>query len=143
MADLTLSALKQAFTDAGLEIYRVDDQCIRIAERVRMHLMESGVVVTCEEAPRVALTVRGQRSDFPSVEEGALFARVRRAFGPRMHERGFEEVSASTRDIHNPADDSQLLDVWFEITFARTRADVRELVDDVRWALGVRKCIDP
>lgn len=143
MADHTLSALKQAVTDAGLEIYRVDDESIRIAERVRMHLMESGVVVTCDGAPQVALTVRAQRSDFPSLDEGAIFERVREAFGAAMRERGFHETNASTRDIHNPADDAQLLDVWFEITFARTHGGAGPLVEDVRWALSVHKCITP
>ncbi len=143
VSDLTLDSLKQALGDAGFEIYRIDGDDIRVAERVRMHLMESGVVVCCDDTPHVALTVRGQRSDFPSINESELFDRVRDTFAPQMSERGFEERSASTREINNPADDSQLLDVWFEITFVRAASDASSVVDDVRWALSVSKCIGP
>ena len=104
VSDLTLDSLKQALGDAGFEIYRIDGDDIRVAERVRMHLMESGVVVCCDDTPHVALTVRGQRSDFPSINESELFERVRDTFAPQMSERGFEERSASTREINNPAD---------------------------------------
>src|SRR6185295_16832494 len=61
----TLDRLKQAMVDAGLEIYRANGSEIRIAERVRVHLMDSAVAITIRDQPLINLTVRSQRSDFP------------------------------------------------------------------------------
>jgi hypothetical protein len=143
VSNATIDNLKRTLQDAGLEIYRIEGDVIRVAERVRMHLMDSGVALTVGSAPRVSLTIRSQRSDFPSASADELFDRVRATFGGVIAERGYTEVSAKTRNVTNPVDDSQLLDVWHEVTFERQVDDASELVDDVRWALGVAKCVDP
>ena len=143
MDALTLDRIKQAVLDAGLEIYRVNGSEIRIAERVRMHLMDSGVAVSALSQALVTLTVRSQRSDFPAVPAEQLFERVRDSVGQTASARGFREVRAETRDITDPVDDSHVLDVWHELTFAKDGQSIDAIIDDVRWALRVPKCVDP
>jgi hypothetical protein len=140
---LTLDRLKQAVLDAGLEIYRVNDGQIRIAERVRMHLMDSGVAIEMHSNARLTLTVRGQRSDFPTAPADQLFERIRDSIEQTAVARGFREVDAVTRDVTDPVDESNVLDVWHELTFAKEIPVLDGLIDDVRWALRVPKCIDP
>lgn len=143
MDALTLDGLKQAVLDAGFEIYRIQGGEIRLAERVRMHLMDSGVSVTLHSNARVSLTVRTQRSDFPMTPAQDLFERVRNTIGKTIEARGFHEVRAETRDITDPVDASHLLDVWHELTFAKETPSMVGMVDDLRWALSVPKCVDP
>jgi hypothetical protein len=140
---LTLDRLKQAVLDAGFEIYRIQGDEIRVAERVRMHLMDSAVCVTLHSNARISLTVRSQRSDFPMTPAQELFERVRNTIGKTMEARGFHEVRAETRDITDPVDASHLLDVWHELTFAKDAPSLTGMLDDLRWALSVPKCIDP
>jgi len=139
----TLDRLKQAMVGAGLEIYRINGTEIRVAERVRVHLMDSAVAVTLRDPAHVNLTVRVQRSDFPNAPAEALFAKVRDAVLSAAQARGFVELSAAARDITDPVDASHLLDVWHELTFAKPIASLETMIDDVRWALSVPKCVDP
>jgi len=140
---MTLETLSEAVVKAGLEIYRVEHPEIRIAERVRMHLMDSGVSISLVPALQVSLTVRAQRCDFPMASESELFERVRGALGQATRARGYAEVSAKARDILNPADESDVLDVWHELTFSKPVADVAMLISEVQWALSVSKCVEP
>lgn len=143
MNTLTLDRMKQAMLDAGLEVYRVEGQEIRVAERIRMHLMDSGVAVSAGDAAQIKLTVRTQRSDFPSAPADEHFAIVRTAMREKAQTRGFVEVMTAVRDITDPVDDSHILDVWHEVTFNKEVPALDALIDDVRWALDVPKCIDP
>jgi hypothetical protein len=140
---VTLDRLKQAMIDAGIEIYRISGGEIRVAERVRMHLMDSGVCVTAHSQAQIALTVRSQRSDFPTAPAQELFEKVRNTIGKTIEARGFREVRAETRDITDPVDESHVLDVWHELTFAKDAPSIDGAIDDVRWALSVPKCVDP
>lgn len=140
---MTLDRLKQAMIDAGIEIYRISGGEIRVAERVRMHLMDSGVCVTAHSQAQIALTVRSQRSDFPTAPAQELFEKVRNTIGKTIEARGFREVRAETRDITDPVDESHVLDVWHELTFAKDAPSIDGAIDDVRWALSVPKCVDP
>jgi hypothetical protein len=139
---MTLDRVKQAMLDAGLEVYRVEDGEIRLAERVRMHLMDSGVAVCAQGAAHVKLTIRSQRSDFPATSPDELFRMVRDAMQATVETRGFREVLATARDITDPVDESHVLDVWHEVTFNKEVPGLEALIDDVRWALDVPKCID-
>jgi hypothetical protein len=138
----TIDGLKQAILGAGLEIYRVSVSEIRIAERVRMHLMDSGVAISLRDGARITLTVRSQRSDFPSAPAEELFGKVRACLEQSAHAHGFGEAAAITRDITDPVDASHVLDVWHEVTFTKDVHALDALIDDVRWALGVPKCVD-
>ena len=143
MSSLTLDDLKRAIVGAGLEIYRVDGGEVRVAERVRMHLMDSGVTVSLTEATRICVTVRSQRSDFPTGRTDELYELVRRAMKATAEDRGFREVAASSRDITDPVDASSVLDVWHELTFAKDVEVVDTLIEDLQWALQLPKCVSP
>jgi len=140
---LTLERLTEAVTTAGLEIYRVNGSEVLIAERVRMHLMDSGVSVALQPSLRVALTIRSQRSDFPTEASEVMFDKVRAFAREDTSRRGFSEQSALARDITDPVDATQILDVWHEVTFAKTCDALDTLLDDIRWALRVPKCVEP
>jgi hypothetical protein len=139
----TLDRLKQAMVDAGLEIYRTNGSEIRVAERVRVHLMDSGVAISLQSSARVHVTIRGQRSDFPGASADDLFAKVRNAMRSSIEAQGFREVNAATREITDPVDADHVLDVWHELTFAKDIEAVDAMIEDVRWALRVPKCVDP
>jgi hypothetical protein len=138
-----MDGLKQAVIDAGLEIYGINGSEIRVAERVRMHLMDSGVSVTLRAHAQISLTVRSQRSDYPVAPAEELFKRVRDTIGRTIVARGFREVRAETRAITDPVDESHVLDVWHELTFAKDAQSLNGAIDEVRWALRVPKCVDP
>jgi hypothetical protein len=140
---LDAASLQRAVLDAGLEIYRVDPHELRVAQRVRMHLMDSGVAIGLDPCVSVRIIVRGQLSDFPGMPSGELFARVREALMPRAEARGYREVHVEARHNYNPADDSEVLDVWHELTFEKAVLDIAATIAEVLWALSLPKCIDP
>lgn len=139
MSTPTLSAIQKSLEDAGIEIYRAREDEIEVAERVRFHIMDSGVRVTLGDgSPRVRFTARSQRSDFPNLPEDELFALVRSTVGEPACGRGYVEASSGVLKVKNPVDDNEVLDVWHEITYEKTAQD---LVDEVRWALEVEKYV--
>lgn len=140
---MTLETLSEAVVKAGLEIYRADASEIRIAERVRMHLMDSGVTIALAPAVRVLVTVRTQRSDFPMSSESEQLDRVRAAWSAATQARGYDEAKAASRDILNPGDETDVLDVWHELTYQKAIGDLSTLISEVQWALTVPKCVEP
>jgi hypothetical protein len=143
LSSLTLDDVKRAMVGAGLEIYRVTGGEVRLAERVRMHLMDSGVTVRIARTACVSVTVRSQRSDFPTGRADELYELIRRAMKSAAEQRGFRESAANTRDVTDPVDDSSILDVWHELTFAKDVDRMDTLIDDVQWALAMPKCVTP
>jgi hypothetical protein len=138
---MTLESVRGALLEAGLEVFRVQEESVHLAERVRSHLMDAGVRVRCSLELGVEVTVRVQSSDFPSADPSELFERVREAVGANASSRGFRETDARPREIRDPVDATRLLDVWYELTFSK-RADPQSLLDDVRWALRLPKCVE-
>ena len=134
MTQITPQGIKKAIIDAGFEIYRASGAKIRLAERVRLHLMDSGITVDVTESAAVSFTVRSQRSDFPMASAENLFAKVRESMKESVAARGFVEIDAVTREVKDPVDDNNVLDVWHELTYSKTAPDVQMLIDDVRWA---------
>jgi len=143
LSSLTLDDVKRAMVGAGLEIYRVSGSEVRVAERVRMHLMDSGVIVSVAQTTCVRVTVRSQRSDFPTGRADELYELVRRAVKATAEGRGFREAAVGSRDITNPVDTSSVLDVWHELTFAKDVDGIDTLIDDLQWALRLPKCVTP
>ena len=140
MKPVSLESVRSALLEAGLDVFRVETDAVHLAERVRSHLMDAGVRVRCSRQLGVDVTVRSQRSDFPSDTAERLFTRVRDAVTSGAEARGFKETSARAREILDPVDDTTVLDVWYELTFSKDTA--REtLVDDVRWAIRLSKCV--
>lgn len=141
MSQPDVQRVKQALIDAGVEIYRANDSEIQVAERVRLHIMDSGVRVELGTPARVLFTVRSQRSDFPHAKPDELFAKVRTPVGAQASARGYTEQDATTVEVKDPVDDSKILDVWHEVTYAKDLSDLGALVEEVRWALDIEKYV--
>jgi hypothetical protein len=139
-----LRQVKEELIKAGVEIYRTRPPSeIQVAERVRLHIMDSGIRVQLDDELTVSFTARTQRSDFPNVPPDQLFAKVRDAVGVQAGERGFEERAAQTVEVKDPMDDQRVLDTWHEVTYAKVTSSVEAALDEVRWALGVEKYVQP
>jgi hypothetical protein len=139
-----LKQVKEELMKAGVEIYRTRPPSeIQVAERVRLHIMDSGVRVLLGDSLVVCFTARTQRSDFPSVSPDQLFAKVREAVGATALERGYEEHAHQTVEVKDPMDDQRVLDTWHEVTYTKALPDVAAALEEVRWALGVEKYVAP
>lgn len=143
METAKIQHLEEALAGAGLEIYRASDGELRIAERVRLHLMDSGVRVTVDDGLAVQFTARAQRSDAPSARPDELFARVRQQMSETVGSRGYRESGAEIVEIKDPVDETTVLDVWHEVTYQKPLERVAEAVEEIRWALDLEKYVRP
>lgn len=141
MSDVSPSTITAALTQAGIEVYRVVGSEIQIAERVRLHMMDSGVRVELGAQPRVFFQARSQRSDYPHMSSDELLALVRNAIGSRASAQGFREEGTHSRELRDPTSTEQILDVWHEVTYAKIPQSIDSLVDDLRWALALDKYV--
>lgn len=141
MSKPDLQRVKQALVDAGLEIYRTKEEEIQVAERVRLHIMDSGVRVRILDPILVRFTARSQRSDFPNAQPNDLFDKVRGSIGQQASPRGYIEAEATTVEVKDPVDDQKILDVWHEVTYEKPMDDEQALIEEVRWALDVEKYV--
>ncbi len=137
--------LKDPLVRAGLEIYRSGSSEVQIAERVRSHLMDSGVrlAVLDTGALEVWFTGRTQRSDRPTAAPDELFAVVRSTIGERALEAGFSEAGSAAVEVKDPVDPSRTLDVWYEVRYVKGVPDVDAAVGEIRWVLAVERFITP
>jgi len=140
---LTIQRIQQALASAGVEIYRTDDQELQIAERIRLHIMDSGVRVVVRDELAVQFTARTQRSDAPSAHSDELFRRVREEIGEQAGSRGYLESNAEVVEVKDPVDDARVLDVWHEVTYRKSLQAVDDAVTEVRWALDLEKYVRP
>lgn len=143
MTVFTLDGVKNALLDAGFEVFRAKGDTIELAQRVRSHLMDAGVAVRVTEHAVVSFVVRTQRADFPSATADELFDRVRAAISDDATKQGFAEAAASSRELLDPGDATRVLDLWHELTFCKSCADVTTLVADLQWALSQPKYVGP
>lgn len=135
--------IQQALADAGVEIYRACADELQIAERIRLHIMDSGVRVVVAGDLAVLFTARTQRSDAPSAHPEELFERVREEVGQQAANRGYVESSAEVVEVKDPVDDARVLDVWHEVTYRKALHGLEEAVAEVRWALQLEKYVRP
>lgn len=137
-----LHVVKQRLVEAGLEIYRTKPAEIEIAERVRLHIMDSGVRV--REDMTVVFTVRSQRSDFGAgISSEELFEKVREAVGASALARGYHEEAANLVSVRDPMDEQKVLDTWHEVVYSVSTDTLEAIVDEVRWALEIEKYVAP
>lgn len=142
VAGRELQAVKQELIKAGLEIYRTRSSELEIAERVRLHIMDSGIRVRNDL--KVVFTVRTQRSDFGAgISAEELFDKVRASIGQPALDRGYLEESAHTVDVKDPMDDSRVLDTWHEVVYTKDAGSLEGVVEEVQWALSVEKFVSP
>lgn len=140
---LTIQSIQQALANAGVEIYRTDEHELQIAERIRLHIMDSGVRVVVRNGLAVQFTARTQRSDAPSAQPDELFRRVREEVGERAGSRGYLESNAEIVEVKDPVDEARVLDVWHEVTYRKPLDAVDDAVAEVRWALDLEKYVRP
>ncbi|MGB5694897.1 MAG: hypothetical protein WBM46_04535 [Polyangiales bacterium] len=140
---LTIEDIQQVLATAGIEIYRAEERQLRIAERVRLHIMDSGVRVVLAGGLSVQFTARTQRSDAPSARPEELFRRVREEVGERAENRGYQESRAEVVEVTDPVDESRVLDVWHEVTYRKPLGAMDDAVPEVRWALELEKYVRP
>lgn len=136
---LDAKQIKTELVAAGIEVYRTRADEVQVAERVRLHIMDSGVRVSLAEAVHVAFTVRQQRSDFPDVLPETLIDRARREVGTIAEGRGYVETQSGSVEVKDPMDQNRVLDVWHEVTYEKPILDVATAVDEVRWALSIER----
>jgi hypothetical protein len=140
---LTIQSIQQALANAGVEIYRTGEHELQIAERVRLHIMDSGVCVVMRDGLAVQFTARTQRSDAPSARPDELFRRVREEVGEAAGSRGYLESNAEVVEVKDPVDEARVLDVWHEVTYRKPLRGVDDAVTEVQWALDLEKYIRP
>lgn len=137
-----IGSLKTALTNANVEIYRSTDDEVQVAERVRLHIMDSGIRVQLDGQPTVTFTARSQSSDFPNADPVDLLSRVRSHIATQLGDRGYQETSAHSVDVTDPVDETKVLDVWHEVTYSKVAPSIEEIVQEVQWALALDKYVD-
>ncbi len=130
-------AAKSALQQAGVEIYRAKSDEIQVAERIRLHLMDSGVRLVIGPPMKVAFVVRSQKSDFPETDARELITRARTTIGPGATERGYVETRAESVDVRDPMDAARVLDVWHEVAYEKSVDGLNDALDEVRWVLSL------
>jgi hypothetical protein len=139
MQQLTPLELKKSLIAQGFEVYRTLPDRIALAERVRDNLLMDGGVAACTgECLSVRFTTRAQQSAFSNDDEGTLIGRARSQGEPSLA-RGYVEVDCAIVPVYDPGDSSRTLDTWFEVTFTREVGSFDELVQELRFALGLDK----
>lgn len=136
---LDAKQIKTELVAAGLEVYRTRPDEVQVAERIRLHIMDSGIRVSVKDEVHVAFTVRQQRSDFPDVAPETLIDRARREVGRIAQTRGYVETQSGSVEVKDPMDASRVLDVWHEVTYEKPIDDVATAIDEVRWALSIER----
>lgn len=137
----TLDHAKAALVSRGVAIFRIEAGEIALAKRVRSHLMDAGVSVQLSPEPNVRFIVRAQSSDFPGASAKQLYDKVRGEVAADAHAQGFQEVAHQPREVRDPGDATRVLDVWYELTFAKPVRDADSWLDDIGWAMNVSKCV--
>lgn len=138
---LTLERAQAALVARGVDILRVDAAEIALAKRVRSHLMDAGVSVQLGTEANVRFIVRAQSSDFPGAGAKQLYEKVRGEVSASASAQGFEEVAQHPREVRDPGDASRVLDVWYELTYAKPLGESDAWLDDIRWAMTISKVV--
>jgi len=139
MTTTTVTDVKRALVEAGLEVYRTRGDEVHIADRVRDNLiMDSGVSLAAGSPLRVGLVVRAQRSDFPTATIDDLFQHAR-ALARAAAARGFVEREARVQDLNDPGNPERTLDTWYEVRFEKLVEGIAQAVDEARFALSIEK----
>lgn len=141
MADSRLDVIKRGLQTAGIEIYRVREGVIEVAERIRFHIMDSGVRVVPAEPLEVQFSARSQKSGNPDLDDESLFSLVRSALSEVAGKQGFVEAGTSSEQVMDPIDATRILDVWYEVRFTRRADTVEEAAELVRWVLSVERFV--
>ena len=80
--------IEHALQEAGVEVYNIDGTEFQIAERIRLHLMDSGVRVRVDDGLCVRFTARAQQSDAPQYWSRCIVVFGSRLDRPRRRRQG-------------------------------------------------------
>jgi predicted RNA binding protein YcfA (HicA-like mRNA interferase family) len=131
--------LKQILVEEGFQVFRVLGSHVVLADRVRDNLiMDSGVAVVSGALTSVRLVVKAQAADYPAETEEQLFTRAR-ALGDDAVSRGYREIETAVVPIPDPTDAARTLDTWYEVTYEKPGLELRQLMAELRAALGLAK----
>jgi hypothetical protein len=86
----------------------------------------------------VRLIMGLRRGQYPNESDEQVFARLRQLSGSALS-NGFSEVNVGTAPVTDPADATRTLDTFFEIVLMKQERDQVQLLEHVRFALGVAK----
>ncbi len=142
MSVIPVKELRKTLVEAGFEVFRVKDDEVHLAERQNLHLMEAGVRVRASSPLRVTVTARAQRSDAPGLTPEVLFELVRDGVRP-LTDIGFEEVAVQSRELFSVSDNSQVLDVWYELTLGQSFDSIEHVIAAARRVLELERYITP
>lgn len=138
----TIAELQDLLIRNGFEVYTVEATTLHVAERLRFHLLDSGIRLFATEPLRLRFTVRSERSHAPSLSPSAHFARVRDAVAPQAAEADYYEAGTDTRLIPDPNHERELLDIWYEMHFHKP-VTPQTLPDEVRYCLIQPRFVPP
>lgn len=134
-----LEELGRDLVERGIELFASTDRELQIAERVRVHLMDSGVRVRLEGGWLVLrFTATASKAAHPTASEETLFQLVRDAIGGAALARGYREHGAVVSEARDPQDASRVFDVFYGVEYALSLepSDRSRLEDEVRWVLS-------
>ena len=132
--------LKQLLKDSGFEIYAAEGAHVHLAERVRVHLMDAGVVVVAGDPIEVSFVVRSEAASAASLTVEEHHDRIRKSVASTHAAAGFIEVEACCRRIEDPGDPSRTLDYWYEVRFGAS-VSPEQLAERLRYCLSRVKCV--
>lgn len=133
-----LTELKSKLIAAGFEIFRVRENRVHLADRVRENLiMDSGVSVLAGRRLAVRIVVKAQANQFPGESEAELFERAR-SLAAALGARGYADAERNVVPVNDPSGGIHPLDTWYEVALERD-VDDDELIDELTFALGVDK----
>ncbi len=137
--------IKESLVQAGIEVFRTRPDEIHIAERVRSHIMDSGVRVhfATPGELEVRFIGRTQASDYPNVPVAELLGRVRSIVGSVVTAQGFVETSSGSIEVKDPSDATRTLDTWHEVAYAKSVVELGDAVEAVRWLLTLDRYVMP
>ena len=138
----SLRQIAGALTASGVEIFAEGERELQIAERVRMHLMDSGVRVRLHGAcAEIVFTATASRNEHPTMEPSDLLERLRDQVGTAAEARGYRELRPTEIEALDPLDSSRVLDVFHGLEYVLLVSDAAQLGEEVRWAVELEKAL--
>jgi hypothetical protein len=102
--------------------------------------MDSGVAARAGESLAVRVILRAQANDFPGEGPAELVERAR-GLATMLTPRGYSEIDSQAVPILDPGDRTKTLDTWYEVSLERQVGETKELVEELRFALGLDKTV--
>jgi hypothetical protein len=100
--------------------------------------MDGNVAACIGDGLELRFITRAQHSDHPTETEAQLLERARVRANAAIP-RGYREIDCAVVPIVDPGDAKKTLDVWYEVTFARSVGDLDELTIEAHFALELDK----